>query len=101
MGEHRLSPAVRGHERARGDDRQQPDESQALSARRGPMVIIAASGMATGGRVVHHIKAFAPDRATRSCFAGYQAGGTRGASITGGARAACASTPGASRGCGP
>ena len=59
--------------------------SQALSARRGPMVIIAASGMATGGRVVHHIKAFAPHKRNTLLFAGFQAGGTRGASITGGA----------------
>jgi metallo-beta-lactamase family protein len=49
------------------------------------MVIIAASGMATGGRVLHHIKAFAPDRHNTILFAGYQAGGTRGASIVGGA----------------
>ncbi len=62
-----------------------PQASQALSARRGPMVIIAASGMATGGRVVHHIKAFAPHKRNTLLFAGYQAGGTRGASITGGA----------------
>ncbi|MCH3173585.1 hypothetical protein K3X37_14725, partial [Listeria monocytogenes] len=37
------------------------EESKALSACRGPMVIISASGMATGGRVVHHLKSFAPD----------------------------------------
>ncbi len=42
--------------------------------------------MATGGRVVHHLKAFAPDRRNTILFAGYQAGGTRGATIAGGAR---------------
>ena len=62
-----------------------PDDSRALSARRGPMVIISASGMATGGRVVHHLKAFAPDRRNTILFAGYQAGGTRGAAILQGA----------------
>jgi metallo-beta-lactamase family protein len=62
-----------------------PDESRALSARRLPMVIISASGMATGGRVVHHLKAFAPDRRNTLLFAGYQSGGTRGAAIVGGA----------------
>ncbi|HWP10544.1 MAG TPA: MBL fold metallo-hydrolase [Ramlibacter sp.] len=62
-----------------------PEESQRLNARRGPMVIIAASGMATGGRVVHHLKAFAPDKRNTILFAGYQAGGTRGATIAGGA----------------
>lgn len=61
------------------------DDSKALSARRGPMVIISASGMATGGRVVHHLKAFASDRRNTILFAGYQAGGTRGAAILGGA----------------
>ncbi len=64
---------------------QTPEESRALNARHGPMVIVAASGMATGGRVVHHLKAFAPDKRNTLLFAGFQAGGTRGASITGGA----------------
>jgi metallo-beta-lactamase family protein len=62
-----------------------PEESRELNTRRGPMVIIAASGMATGGRVVHHLKAFAPDQRNTILFAGYQAGGTRGATIAGGA----------------
>ena len=62
-----------------------PDESRALNARKGPMVIVAGSGMATGGRVVHHIKQFAPDRRNTILFAGYQAGGTRGASMMAGA----------------
>jgi metallo-beta-lactamase family protein len=42
--------------------------------------------MATGGRVVHHLKAFAPDRRNTILFAGYQAGGTRGAAIVQGAK---------------
>ena len=62
-----------------------PADSKALSARRGPMVIISASGMATGGRVVHHLKSFAPDHRNTILFAGYQAGGTRGATILQGA----------------
>lgn len=62
-----------------------PEESRLLNARRGPMVIIAASGMATGGRVVHHLKAFAPDKRNTILFAGFQAGGTRGATIASGA----------------
>ena len=64
---------------------QTPEESRLLNARHGPMVIVAASGMATGGRVVHHLKAFAPDKHNTILFAGFQAGGTRGASIAGGA----------------
>ena len=66
---------------------QSAEESRLLNARRGPMVIISASGMATGGRVLHHIKAFGPDKRNTILFAGYQAGGTRGATIAGGARA--------------
>lgn len=61
-------------------------DSKALNMRKGPMVIIAGSGMATGGRVVHHLKAFAPDPRNAVVFAGYQAGGTRGAAMLGGAR---------------
>jgi metallo-beta-lactamase family protein len=62
-----------------------PEESKRLNERKGPMVIIAASGMATGGRVVHHIKAFAPDPRNTILFSGFQAGGTRGATILSGA----------------
>jgi metallo-beta-lactamase family protein len=46
-----------------------------------PVVIIAASGMATGGRVLHHLKAFASDPRNTILFAGFQAGGTRGAAM--------------------
>ena len=62
-----------------------PDESRLLNARKGPMVIVAASGMATGGRVLHHLKAFAPDKRNTVVLAGYQAGGTRGAALAAGA----------------
>lgn len=62
-----------------------PEESRLLNRRHGPMVIVAASGMATGGRVVHHLKAFAPDKRNTILFAGFQAGGTRGATLVGGA----------------
>ena len=43
--------------------------------------------MATGGRVVHHLKTFAPDPRNTILFTGYQAGGTRGAAMLGGAEA--------------
>jgi metallo-beta-lactamase family protein len=55
------------------------EESMALNRRQAPMVIIAASGMATGGRVLHHLKAFAGDSRNTILFAGFQAAGTRGA----------------------
>jgi len=61
------------------------EESKAIGQQRGPMVIIAASGMATGGRVLHHLKTFAPDHRNTILFAGYQAGGTRGALMLAGA----------------
>ena len=60
------------------------EESIALNQRTLPMVIIAASGMATGGRVLHHLKAFAPDPRNTILFAGFQAGGTRGARMLAG-----------------
>jgi metallo-beta-lactamase family protein len=60
------------------------EESMALNRRRTPMVIIAASGMATGGRVLHHLKAFAGDARNTILFAGFQAAGTRGARMLAG-----------------
>lgn len=62
------------------------EESKALSANRYPKVIIAASGMATGGRVLHHIAAFAPNHRNTLLFSGFQAAGTRGRKLLGGAR---------------
>lgn len=62
-----------------------PEDSKALNSRKGPMIIVAASGMATGGRVVHHLKAFAPDPKNLILFSGFQAGGTRGAAMVNGA----------------
>jgi metallo-beta-lactamase family protein len=62
------------------------EESKELSWNRMPKVIISASGMATGGRVLHHLKHYAPDHRNLILFAGYQAGGTRGDAITAGAK---------------
>jgi metallo-beta-lactamase family protein len=61
------------------------DESRALNERRGPMIIVSASGMATGGRVLHHLKAFAPDARNLILLPGFQAAGTRGATLAAGA----------------
>lgn len=47
------------------------EESRALVAQRKPAVIVSASGMATGGRVLHHLKALAPDRRNAIVFAGF------------------------------
>jgi metallo-beta-lactamase family protein len=51
-----------------------------------PKVIVSASGMATGGRVLHHLESYAPDRRSTILFAGFQAGGTRGAAMVAGAK---------------
>ena len=59
-----------------------PEESQALDEVSTPKIIISASGMLEGGRILHHIKAFAQDPKHTIVFAGYQAPGTRGADIT-------------------
>ncbi|KFI08284.1 MBL fold metallo-hydrolase RNA specificity domain-containing protein [Massilia sp. BSC265] len=61
------------------------EESKQLDARNTSKVIISASGMATGGRVLHHLKAFADDPRNTILFAGFQAGGTRGAALIDGA----------------
>jgi metallo-beta-lactamase family protein len=63
-----------------------PDQSRALDALREPAIILSASGMATGGRVLHHLKVFGTDSRNLILFAGFQAGGTRGAALVGGAR---------------
>ena len=60
------------------------EESMALNRRQAPMVIVAASGMATGGRVLHHLVAFAGDPRNTILFAGFQAAGTRGARLLAG-----------------
>lgn len=65
---------------------QDAQASKRLSASREPKVIIAASGMATGGRVVHHLAAFVPDERSSIVLVGYQAPGTRGQALLAGAR---------------
>jgi metallo-beta-lactamase family protein len=62
------------------------EESVALNERKDSMIIIAASGMATGGRVIHHLKAFLPHPQNTILFVGYQAGGTRGEALVHGAK---------------
>jgi metallo-beta-lactamase family protein len=55
-----------------------PEESKAINAVRGPVLIVSASGMVTGGRVLHHLKQRLPDARTTVLLVGYQALGTRG-----------------------
>lgn len=61
-------------------------ESRSLNDLRYPAIIVSASGMATGGRVVHHLEAYAPDPRNAIVFVGYQAMGTRGAAMVGGVK---------------
>jgi metallo-beta-lactamase family protein len=85
QSEHRLTPAQCDAMCHAAHFVNSVEESKQLNLRSGPMIILAASGMATGGRVVHHLKAFAPDPHNTILFVGFQAAGTRGAAILNGA----------------
>lgn len=58
-----------------------PDESKQLNQHTGPAIIVSASGMATGGRVLHHLKQHLPNPKNLVLLVGYQAIGTRGRSL--------------------
>ena len=60
-------------------------QSQRLVAARMPAIILSASGMATGGRVLSHLAHLAPDPRHHIVFAGFQVGGSRGAHLVAGA----------------
>jgi metallo-beta-lactamase family protein len=62
------------------------DDSKLLNLRGGPMVIISASGMLAGGRILHHLAAYGSDSDNAIVLTGFQAGGTRGAALLGGQR---------------
>ncbi|MEZ5980278.1 MAG: MBL fold metallo-hydrolase [Planctomycetota bacterium] len=62
------------------------EDSKALDKRSGPMIVISASGMLSGGRVLHHLKAMAGDPRNTIVLPGYQAVGTRGRSLLDGAK---------------
>lgn len=87
-----LRAVAEGHHEVREDVRGHPDifdpgnltitesvqDSKAINFVEPPVVIISASGMATGGRVLHHLKRVLPDPASSVALVGYQAAGTRG-----------------------
>lgn len=80
-GEHRLTPAQVSALCRSAHMVNSVEESQRLNEIGGPVIILSASGMASGGRVVHHLKAFAPKPNNTILFAGFQAAGTRGAAM--------------------
>jgi len=84
-GEHRLSPAQCSALSHTAHMVNGVEESKRLNETKGPMIILSASGMASGGRVVHHLKAFAPKPNNTILFVGFQAAGTRGAAMLDGA----------------
>ena len=63
------------------------EESKAINAVRGPVIIVSSSGMATGGRILHHLAQRLPDPLATVLFVGFQAVGTRGRALEDGARA--------------
>jgi metallo-beta-lactamase family protein len=63
------------------------EESKQLTRSKAPAIVISASGMATGGRVLHHLKAALPDPRSTVLFVGYQAVGTRGRRMVDGEKA--------------
>jgi metallo-beta-lactamase family protein len=63
-----------------------PEQSKSINNLKGPLIIVSASGMATGGRVLHHLKQRLPDPNTTVLLAGYQAEGTRGRLLQDGAK---------------
>jgi metallo-beta-lactamase family protein len=84
-GEHRLSPEQCSALFHTAHMVNSVEESKRLNNKKGPMIILSASGMASGGRVVHHLKAFVPKSNNTILFVGFQAAGTRGAAMLDGA----------------
>ncbi len=84
-GEHRLGNEQCAEMFNIADMVRSTEASKALNTNVGPAVIISASGMATGGRVVHHLKTLLPDPRNTVVFAGFQAPGTRGDALVSGA----------------
>lgn len=62
------------------------DDSKLLNLRGGPAIIISASGMLEGGRILHHVEAYGGDPRNAIVLTGFQAGGTRGAALQRGER---------------
>lgn len=85
-----IRPELRGHpepfDPGRLREAHTVDDSRALMRLRGPLIVVSASGMATGGRVLHHLKARLGDPRNAVLLVGYQAVGTRGRRLLSGER---------------
>jgi metallo-beta-lactamase family protein len=86
MKEHRLTEAQCRSTCNVAQYVREAEKSKALDVEPMPKILISASGMATGGRILHHLKHYGPDHRNTILFAGFQAGGTRGAALVGGAK---------------
>lgn len=86
MADHKLSPddAREAYKIARYTE--DVEDSKAINNNPYPKVVISASGMATGGRILHHLKNYAPDMKNTILLAGFQAAGTRGRALREGAK---------------
>lgn len=84
--DHRLTPQIYEAMCAMATYTRDPAQSRKISESRDPKVVISASGMATGGRILHHLRAFAPDPRNTIMLTGYQVPGTRGRAIAAGER---------------
>ncbi len=86
LGEHRLNAREVNALEHGATMVQTPEQSKGLARLHGPMVILAASGMATGGRVLHHLALHSGDHRNMIILTGHQAPGTRGARLADGER---------------
>ncbi len=80
-GEHKLDAAQCAEVNHVAEFVRSAEASRALNTNEGPAIILAGSGMATGGRVVHHLRTLLPDPRNTVVLAGFQAPGTRGEAL--------------------
>jgi metallo-beta-lactamase family protein len=80
-GEHRLDQTAIREMFAVAEFIRSEEASRALNTNEGAAIILAGSGMATGGRVVHHLRTLLPDPKNTVLLAGFQAPGTRGEAL--------------------
>jgi metallo-beta-lactamase family protein len=83
--DHRLSPDECAAMFAIASYARTSDDSKAITRSQTPSIVVAPSGMCTGGRVLHHLAQFLPDPRSTILFVGYQTPGTRGRALLEGA----------------